>query len=437
MERMGLVWQVEQELERIISLGLLPKDGLLPSEHTLAQRYGVSRTTVRKAVLRLAVKGLVVQRPGRKSRAVALDEAVTLENLSVALHTDCRSSAERLRLLEGYLALKRETMVELLAACCEHASEADMDQLEQACYALGDAVRWEQPSAWMRREFELLRQAALSVQRPGHFLLIQSLERSFWGMAARVLPHLDKEAVSQWARCAFNGVCEKDVQALRQQLPTLMQAADEHLLHRLAPPRESTITLEALHSCAPPSPERSSSPETAKNQAPAGVCPNLTACMTGSEHPDAVGAPQPEAVCPNRSACRAASRQPEPVESPLPEAICPNRSARWTASRQPEPVDSPLPEAVCPNRSARRTALGQPEPVESPLPESGCPNWSGCRTASGQPEPVEGPLLGAVCPNRSACRTALDHVPPTGGPPPERVSMDFGQPEEPTGAKRA
>ncbi|MBN1206873.1 MAG: winged helix-turn-helix transcriptional regulator, partial [Myxococcaceae bacterium] len=77
--------KVEQELERVISLGQLPEDGVLPSEHTLARRYGVSRSTVREALLRLGTRGLVVQHPGRKSRAVALDEAVTLENLSMAL----------------------------------------------------------------------------------------------------------------------------------------------------------------------------------------------------------------------------------------------------------------------------------------------------------------------------------------------------------------
>ncbi|MBN1208242.1 MAG: winged helix-turn-helix transcriptional regulator, partial [Myxococcaceae bacterium] len=75
MERLGLVFQVEQELERVISLGRLPEGGVLPSEHTLARRYGVSRSTVREALLRLCTRGLVVQHPGRNSRAVALDEA--------------------------------------------------------------------------------------------------------------------------------------------------------------------------------------------------------------------------------------------------------------------------------------------------------------------------------------------------------------------------
>jgi GntR family transcriptional repressor for pyruvate dehydrogenase complex len=105
MERMGLVSRVAEELERLISQGLLPEGGLLPSEQTLARRYGVSRPTVREALLRLAVRGLVVQHPGRRSRAVAMDEAVTLENLGVALRGEGPAHPERRRLLEGYLAL--------------------------------------------------------------------------------------------------------------------------------------------------------------------------------------------------------------------------------------------------------------------------------------------------------------------------------------------
>ena len=52
--------------------------------------------------------------------------AVTLENLSVALHGVGQGHPEKQHLLEGYFALKRETAVELLAACCELASEEDV-----------------------------------------------------------------------------------------------------------------------------------------------------------------------------------------------------------------------------------------------------------------------------------------------------------------------
>ncbi|NOK15351.1 winged helix-turn-helix domain-containing protein, partial [Corallococcus exercitus] len=75
MVQVGLVAYVEEQLEREISLRRLPRNGQLGSEHVLALRYGVSRSTVREALRRLAARGLVVQRPGRVARAVALDES--------------------------------------------------------------------------------------------------------------------------------------------------------------------------------------------------------------------------------------------------------------------------------------------------------------------------------------------------------------------------
>ena len=162
MERTGLVARIEQDLERIISLGRLPRNGFLPSEQLLARRYGVSRATARQALLRLAVRGLVVQHPGRRSRAVPLQEAVTLENLSVALHAEGPTPPERRRLLEGYFELKRETTVELLATCCEQATEADLNQLMDVCFLLEQKAPWEEKSVRAKREFELLRLAALA-----------------------------------------------------------------------------------------------------------------------------------------------------------------------------------------------------------------------------------------------------------------------------------
>jgi GntR family transcriptional repressor for pyruvate dehydrogenase complex len=326
MERMGLVSRVAEELERMISQGL--PDGSLPSEHTLARRYCVSRTTVREALGQLAARGLVVQHPGRRSRAVPLDEALTLENLGVALRGEGPAHPERRRLLEGYLALKREIAVDLLAACCEHVSELERDQLGDACFALLEAARWEaERKRWAEREFELLRLAACVADRLGHVLLIQSLERAFWSMAGRVLPHLDSEAIYQWAKCALHALREQDTQTLRRDLRALLQAADERLLSSLAPahtagggreaPQPATKLLheenavpesardqlpEAPLSAPEPfrgensAPEplrgENSAPESAKGELPDATSPNLYDCPTGSSGGAPKGGPQ-------------------------------------------------------------------------------------------------------------------------------------------------
>jgi GntR family transcriptional repressor for pyruvate dehydrogenase complex len=319
MERMGLVSRVAEEVEHMIAQGL-PRDGSLPSEHTLARRYGVSRTTVREALGQLAARGLVVQHPGRRSRAVPLDEALTLENLGVALRGEGPAHPERRRLLEGYLALKREMAVELLAACCEHASELERGQLGDACFALMEAARWEvEGRRWVEREFELLRLAACVADRLGHVLLIQSLERAFWSIAGRVLPHLDSKAIHQWATCALHALGERDTQSLRGELRALLQAADERLLSSLAPTRKAAETREAPQPALellqganavpesargelPEAPHAAPEPfhggnavfESAKRELPGARAPNLYDCPTGSSGGPPTGGPQPE-----------------------------------------------------------------------------------------------------------------------------------------------
>jgi DNA-binding FadR family transcriptional regulator len=293
MGRVGLVARIEDDLEREISLGLLPRDRGLPSEQVLARSYGVSRATAREALLRLAARGLVEQHPGRTSRAVDVEETVTLENLSVALHGADGTHPERLRLLEGYLALKREAAVELLAACCERASDTDLNRLADACFMLWGTGPWEQHRRWVEQEFDLLRLAALVADRPGHFLLIQSLERSFWGMAGRLMPHLDSEAIRQWSLCAYNVLLDRDVQALRRELPALLQAGDEHLLGSMVPSREADGTVaQASHAKAEPPPGVPSEAEPEKEALPGAVSSDWSGCPTGScQAPPAGGLP--------------------------------------------------------------------------------------------------------------------------------------------------
>ena len=60
-----LYFQIEQDLASLITSGTLAPGSQLPSEEELVQRYGVSRTTVRKAVQELDRLGLIEIRRGR------------------------------------------------------------------------------------------------------------------------------------------------------------------------------------------------------------------------------------------------------------------------------------------------------------------------------------------------------------------------------------
>ncbi|NNC20535.1 FadR family transcriptional regulator [Corallococcus exiguus] len=243
MERRGLVAYVEAQIERDIALGRLHPSGQFGSEAKLARRYEVCRGTIREALRRLAARGLVVQRPGRKTRAVPLDESLTLENLGLALHD--ASNPDARWLLEGYFSLKRQVLVELLADCCARASDLDLDRLGSTCYQLQDAARWESGETCAQVEFELLRHAARVAARPGHVLLVQSLQRAFLGGAAQLLPLMGGEALREWAFRAMAILHERDVQALQHELPALLKARDERVLNAFAPVPQVPASPEA------------------------------------------------------------------------------------------------------------------------------------------------------------------------------------------------
>ena len=65
MSRSPLYERVESVLAGDIADGSLPPETQLPTEEGLVQRFKVSRTTVRKAILNLIERGLVEVRRGR------------------------------------------------------------------------------------------------------------------------------------------------------------------------------------------------------------------------------------------------------------------------------------------------------------------------------------------------------------------------------------
>ena len=276
MEHKGLVSRVEEDLERAIALGRYPRGGL-PSERVMAKRYGVSRTTIRGALHGLAARGLIVKHPGRQSSTVGLDQALTLESLKLVLPEEGREDPARRKLLEGFFALKREVTVELLVACCEHATQEDLDELVGACFALREEAHWqENRRGWVHKEFELLRLAARAADRPGHALLIQSLEKAFRGSRTGYSPTWMRRPSNRWALAAFNALVERDTQALRQELPALLKAVDAPLLDPLAPVRRRPTPptpSPAAEPTPPPVEEEAVSGANRPSRVDRGSCP--------------------------------------------------------------------------------------------------------------------------------------------------------------------
>ena len=446
---MGFVAHIEEDLERTISQGRLPASGFLPSESLLARQYGVSRTTVREALLRLSARGLVVQHPGRKSRAVAMDVAVTLENLSVALHAEGPDHPERRRLLEGYLDLKREMTVELLSVCCEQASERDLESLSDACFMLREEARWKKRSGWVEREFNLLRLAAIAANRPGHFLLIQSLERSFWGMARRLLPLLDGESICEWAFAAFSALHDRDAQALRRKLPPLLQASDERLLQGLSravthsptellrKPLVGRETARNEPSQEAPFPELNSRPD-AEGEEPSSVDTFRDAHASPeaiSDEPSENGFQQPHIV-PDaaldepwpeepslRSHSEAMRREPPPMEQIQETRGEPVAAPRESLSVAREQEFRAEPDAA---RVELMWAMQAQDLGTTPGAAPGELSVKQFQESDTTPGAAPGELSAELCAKPSGCWTGSDKMRPTGGPLPGSVVCGCG-----------
>ncbi|SEG06915.1 DNA-binding transcriptional regulator, GntR family [Thermomonospora echinospora] len=90
-----LYFQVSQQLESAIHDGTLPPGSRLDNELALAERWGLSRPTVRQAIAHLVDKGLLVRRRGVGTQVVRPQVRRSLELTS--LHDDLAAAGQRPR----------------------------------------------------------------------------------------------------------------------------------------------------------------------------------------------------------------------------------------------------------------------------------------------------------------------------------------------------
>lgn len=115
---------VLEKLQRSIDEGEYPPGGRLPPERELAERFEVSRPTIREAIIALEALGRVEVKTG--SGVYVLDGTASPDRLSMAVSPFELTEARAL--VEGEAAALAATMI----------SDDELDQLEQALIEMAD-----------------------------------------------------------------------------------------------------------------------------------------------------------------------------------------------------------------------------------------------------------------------------------------------------------
>src|SRR5689334_24651650 len=80
--------RIAREIQEMIRRESIPAGGRLPTEHTLARRFRVSRPIVREAIQALKALGVVESRPKTGLRVLPFDPTSTIDQLIPRIRTD-------------------------------------------------------------------------------------------------------------------------------------------------------------------------------------------------------------------------------------------------------------------------------------------------------------------------------------------------------------
>jgi GntR family transcriptional repressor for pyruvate dehydrogenase complex len=115
--------RIADEIQEMIRRDAIPPGGRLPTEHTLARRFRVSRPMVREAIQALKALGIVESRPKTGLRVLAFDAAAHFDQIIPRIRTD----RDRAEIYE--LRCLLEPAILRLAA--QRVTPAELDLLER------------------------------------------------------------------------------------------------------------------------------------------------------------------------------------------------------------------------------------------------------------------------------------------------------------------
>ncbi len=197
-----LYQQVADQIASLIREGHWSAGDRLPSERDMSQQLGVSRPTVREAILALEIAGLVEVRTG--AGIYVLDES---QGRGVTIVEDSGPSPSNL--MHARILIESE----IAATASQTISDEQLQELEEAVNKMEDDVAHERQSVSNEDDGDLLFHSRLA-SATGNMVLVSIVDQLWEGMR----------------RPLFKTICE------RVKLPTnALRAAADHrvILERL------------------------------------------------------------------------------------------------------------------------------------------------------------------------------------------------------------
>lgn len=184
----SLATNVAKQLESQITSGRIPVGEKLPTENTLCDLFGVSRTVIREAITQLKSLGLVETRRGV---GTTVTRAISSENV-FAYNVDPTAIKDILHILE--IRMSMESAACALAA--ERRSDEDLAKMEVHFQAFDDALARGELARKQDYDFHLA--ICQATQNPFFKQFYEQFNKNVIPRASLVSSNLDKVASSEY-----------------------------------------------------------------------------------------------------------------------------------------------------------------------------------------------------------------------------------------------
>jgi len=198
--------------------GVWPPGHQLPTERALCERFGVSRTTVRKTLGELKARGLITQTVGSGTFVRGPEQK---EQGMEALRQEV-SGTSPAELMAARLALEPA----IIGLVVQHATSADFALMDECCEQAEAAATFEGFEQWDAKLHEVIAQAAHNSFVHSVFRLIDAARsHASWGA-------LKRKSLTHERRRAYEAQHRELVAALKDRDATrATEQARRHLLN--------------------------------------------------------------------------------------------------------------------------------------------------------------------------------------------------------------